>query len=363
MAKTSCTPRYVNAGGAIVFRWKNGIPSSQDPVKDIEICLVHRQRYDDWSFPKGKQESHESIAHTAVREVGEETGYQIRLGAQICTLLYPLHTDGSEGKRLKKKKKLSHRTARPVIKRVVYWIGHLLDDRHVIRRTEAFGMPIVRDTETDHVVWMDCDQASHTLTYENDHDVLDRFCDLVRHGALTGTTLLLASAKEVVKASKWSGDEVLRPLSKKGVVHSYRMTRDLASYGADVLHITPAARYRETLALYSAMTKLPLQADLVNVPSSSNLKAKRPLDEALRQLLGEKVSVSPVVWCADDDFMAVFLDFLCANTQEEVLLPEDLTVAPGEVLVATVTVSSPGVVGLCEAHRISELPQEESITE
>ncbi|MBR2554396.1 MAG: NUDIX hydrolase [Aeriscardovia sp.] len=360
MGKTSCAPHYINAGGAIVFRWKNGTPSSQDPVKDIEICIVHRQRYDDWSFPKGKQESHESIAHTAVREVGEETGYQIRLGAQICTLSYPLHTDGLS-KHLKKKKKLSQHTSHPVIKRVVYWIGHLLDDRHVMRRMEAFGTPIVRDTETDQVVWMNCDQAAQTLTYDNDHDVLNRFCDLVRHGALTGTTLLLASAEKVVKSRKWSGDEVLRPLTKKGVIHSYYMARNLASYGADVLHITPAARYRETLALYSVMTKLPLQADLVSTPSSSNLKAKRPLDEALRQLLGEKALVAPVVWCADDDFIAEFLTFLCANTQKDILLPADMRFLPGGVLVVTLTVSS-GVVGLCEAHWISKSPQEESIT-
>src|SRR6185295_7622282 len=46
-----------------------------------ELAIVHRPRYDDWSFPKGKRESDdEDDAATALREVQEETGFRCRLG-------------------------------------------------------------------------------------------------------------------------------------------------------------------------------------------------------------------------------------------------------------------------------------------
>ena len=47
------------------------------------MLVVHRPRYDDWSFPKGKAEPGESMVLTAIREVAEETGRQIVLGRYL----------------------------------------------------------------------------------------------------------------------------------------------------------------------------------------------------------------------------------------------------------------------------------------
>ncbi|MBA3781090.1 MAG: NUDIX domain-containing protein, partial [Nocardioides sp.] len=55
-------PYDVVAAGAVVTR------------RGGEVLLVHRPRYDDWSFPKGKRDRGEHILATAVREVAEETG-------------------------------------------------------------------------------------------------------------------------------------------------------------------------------------------------------------------------------------------------------------------------------------------------
>ena len=49
----------------------------------MEVLVVHRPRYDDWSLPKGKLESGESFEDAAVREVKEETGVRVRLGAEL----------------------------------------------------------------------------------------------------------------------------------------------------------------------------------------------------------------------------------------------------------------------------------------
>src|SRR5512141_1395906 len=59
------------AAGAVVVR------------KGPEVLLVHRPKYDDWSFPKGKLDPGEHITTAAVREVAEETGLDIRLGPAL----------------------------------------------------------------------------------------------------------------------------------------------------------------------------------------------------------------------------------------------------------------------------------------
>jgi len=71
--------RVVRAAGGLV--WRTAGP-------EIEIVLVHRPRYDDWSLPKGKAHRGESDEDTALREVAEETGLWCRLGAELDTVRY-----------------------------------------------------------------------------------------------------------------------------------------------------------------------------------------------------------------------------------------------------------------------------------
>ena len=61
----------IEAAGAVVARKVGG---------ETEVLLIHRPKYDDWSFPKGKLDPGEHLVTAAVREVAEETGLDIRLG-------------------------------------------------------------------------------------------------------------------------------------------------------------------------------------------------------------------------------------------------------------------------------------------
>ena len=54
----------------------------------VEVLVVHRPRYDDWSIPKGKVEPGESDEDAARREVEEETGYQCTLSDELTTIRY-----------------------------------------------------------------------------------------------------------------------------------------------------------------------------------------------------------------------------------------------------------------------------------
>ena len=69
-------PRDVRAAGAVVTR--------KGARKEWEVLLVHRPKYDDWSFPKGKLDRGEHRLGAAVREVEEETGLRVRLGRRRC---------------------------------------------------------------------------------------------------------------------------------------------------------------------------------------------------------------------------------------------------------------------------------------
>ncbi|MGA1023953.1 MAG: NUDIX hydrolase, partial [Aquiluna sp.] len=60
-----------------------GVICWREAGKDIEVLLVHREQYDDWGFPKGKQDKGELLQETAVREVEEEAGIKVRLGRKL----------------------------------------------------------------------------------------------------------------------------------------------------------------------------------------------------------------------------------------------------------------------------------------
>ena len=69
----------VRAGGGVVWRDRHGV---------IEVLLVHRPRYDDWSLPKGKRDPGETDEQCAVREVLEEAAYACRLGGELLPNRY-----------------------------------------------------------------------------------------------------------------------------------------------------------------------------------------------------------------------------------------------------------------------------------
>ena len=73
----------IQAAGAIVWR--------RNESDAIEIALVHRPKYDDWSIPKGKVEGEESLIACAYREVVEETGFAVRFGQSLGSAHYEVN--------------------------------------------------------------------------------------------------------------------------------------------------------------------------------------------------------------------------------------------------------------------------------
>jgi 8-oxo-dGTP diphosphatase len=126
----------VHAAGGLVWRRRGG------PDGPLEVVLVHRPKYDDWSFPKGKRDPGESDEQTARREVEEETGLTCRLGPELPSVRY-----------------VDNR-GRP--KAVRYWA------MTVENQTER-----APDDEVDEWRWVTEPEARTLLTYDRDRSVLD----------------------------------------------------------------------------------------------------------------------------------------------------------------------------------------------
>jgi 8-oxo-dGTP diphosphatase len=109
-------------------------------VRDGQVALVHRPRYDDWTLPKGKLDPGESFEEAAVREVEEETGLRGRLVRELPTTNYEVN-------------------GRPKIVR--YWLMEVDRER-----------PFVPNDETDELRWVPLHEALGVLTYDRDRDLL-----------------------------------------------------------------------------------------------------------------------------------------------------------------------------------------------
>jgi len=126
---------HIRAAGGLV--WRPG-------AEGVELALVHRPAYDDWSFPKGKLFDGESELDAAIREVEEEVGVRCLIGRDLGTISY---LDGK---------------GRP--KTVRYWEMRLAD-----------GDELTAANEIDEARWVSMDRVASVLTYVHDRELLERF--------------------------------------------------------------------------------------------------------------------------------------------------------------------------------------------
>jgi 8-oxo-dGTP pyrophosphatase MutT (NUDIX family) len=123
----------VKASGGVVWRRANG--------GGIEVVVIHRPRYDDWSLPKGKLDGGESWEEAALREVEEEVGMRCALGAELPPVAYRDNKDRA--------------------KVVRYWLMEPRDEA-----------PFTPNDEVDEMRWVDVAAAGSLLSYPHDAELL-----------------------------------------------------------------------------------------------------------------------------------------------------------------------------------------------
>jgi 8-oxo-dGTP diphosphatase len=206
------TAADVLAAGAVL--WRPG-------THGVEIALVHRPKYDDWSFPKGKLDAGETMPFTAVREIAEETGQTARLGPLLGDVRYSVPEGG---------------------KLVRYWAA------------EARGGDFAPGDETDALRWVDGTDAVGLLSYPHDVDILERFAKI---GPPVSVIALVRHAKAGSR-NQWDGDDVLRPLSGSGREQARHLDALLGLFGPERVVTAPPVRCRDTVVPVAERLGLPV---------------------------------------------------------------------------------------------------------
>lgn len=191
----------IKAAGAVLWREADG---------DVEIAVVHRQRYDDWSLPKGKLDRGETIPACAAREVLEETGYSCVLGRFLKQISYTVGGDA---------------------KTVDYYAA------------EAVSGSFTANDEVDSLRWLPIADASSLLTYSHDRTVLAEF------GRLPADLLLVLLVRHAKagKRSEWNDDDDLRPLSDAGWKQASALRSLLPLWAPARVHTAPRVRCVDTV--------------------------------------------------------------------------------------------------------------------
>jgi 8-oxo-dGTP diphosphatase len=136
------------ANGALTIEAAGCVLWRRSPVTgELELCLVHRPKYDDWSWPKGKLERGEDALAGALREVAEETGYTAVPSVELPSTRYLAH-------------------GRP--KRVRYWAA------------EAVSGTFTPNEEVDRILWLPPDEARRRLTSPMDAGLVDALLATLR---------------------------------------------------------------------------------------------------------------------------------------------------------------------------------------
>src|SRR5450759_2570230 len=273
--------------------------------------MVHRPKYGDWAWSKGKLDPGEDWPAAAVREVFEETGFHVRLGRTLPTSEYTV----------------PDQTGQPTTKECRYWAA------------EVMGGDGTLVNEIDEVAWLDVPAAAARLSYARDHDQLRALERADRAGTLATWPLVIIRHARSRSRSTWRDANPLRPLNPRGRQRAQALIPMLAAYGVTRVVTSPSVRCLDTVLPYAvaAAVRARLKAGL-----SEEGFAEQP-DQAPYQLTRLLERGNPAVVCSHGPVLPVLLERLAGlaasdESAAEVTLSEAAQrgMDKGEALVAHV---------------------------
>jgi 8-oxo-dGTP diphosphatase len=279
--------RLIEAAGGVL--WRPAIGGA-----GIEVALVHRPKYGDWSIPKGKLHAGEQPLLGALREVVEETGFTGRPGRPLGEIRYL--KDGAP-------------------KRVRYWAMQCLDGG------------FVAGAEVDQLMWLPPREARRHLLPDRDQDLIDGLdraavstwpCVVVRHG----------SAGE---RSAWQGDDRERPLDATGNDQAEGLVPLLTAMGVRRVLSADVVRCLQTIAPYAEAARLSVESE----PLLSEKGYAQQPELALERLLEILVAGEPAAVCSQGKTIPGLVTTACQALKGPT--PEETSVRKGGMLVLHVS--------------------------
>ena len=191
------------AAGAVLWR--------KSEKKKIEVLIIHRPKYDDWTFPKGKAEIGEPLIACAYREVLEETNIETAFGPYLGEVEY-LTNDGK--------------------KKVSYWAAKVIKEKD-----------FKPNTEVDQLKWVEVKKVKELLTLNTDKKILEQFLKIEPD---TKPFILLRHAKAVTR-DEWQGEDDDRPLDSYGQNQAKRLLAMYQVFNLEQIHSSDAVRCYDTV--------------------------------------------------------------------------------------------------------------------
>ena len=238
----------IRAAGGVVWRDDSG---------PLRIAVIHRDRYDDWSLPKGKLNHGESRLSAAVREVHEETGAVVVATRRLIETAYLVDD---------------------VPKTVQFWAMRY--------RSGEF----TRNSEVDDLRWLPLPEARTALTHDVDRSVLDAFA---ARPVPQSVIVLLRHAK-AGRRTQWQGDDRLRPLDKAGRLQARELPGFLSAFTPVSVVSADRVRCVQTLEPFAVATGM----DLAISPAFSDESYLDDPEATRNELLALAKSLPAAVVCS-----------------------------------------------------------------
>jgi phosphohistidine phosphatase SixA/8-oxo-dGTP pyrophosphatase MutT (NUDIX family) len=267
------------AAGAVL--WRKG------EKKKIEVLIIHRPKYDDWTFPKGKAEIGEPLIACAYREVLEETNIETAFGPYLGEVEY-LTNDGK--------------------KKVSFWSAKVIKEKE-----------FNSNAEVDQLKWVEVTKVKELLTLDTDRKILEQF---LRIEPDTKPLVLLRHAKAVTR-DEWQGEDDDRPLDSYGQNQAKRLLAMYQVFNLEQIHSSDAVRCYDTVVAIAKGLSIKLEVT-GKLSESTFKKDKEKAFDYAKDLM--KLNES-VLLCSHNPILPKMLNKLTKKSEvdadEGKLLPAD----------------------------------------